>query len=117
MKAVHWSLMNTVPKSPNLPWETESRLIEILKTFKRYGANLNTKGDRGNTPLMDAAWWGLPCVIEFLIEEGANPDEKDNEGKAAVDYAKIRLAKNFSAEINASYQEVIQILTNAVKKS
>lgn len=113
MKAVHWALMNTIPKGP--PWETEARLIEILKTFKRFGANLNTKGERGNTPLMDAAWWGLPSVTEFLLKDGAKTNEKDNEGKMAEDYAKMRLAKNFSAEINASYQKVIQLLTTKSK--
>lgn len=116
MKAVHWSLMDTVPKRDNRPYESETRLIEILRTFKRYGANLNTRGEKGNTILMDAAWWNLVYVTEFLLQEGANPRETDNDGETAEGYAKRKLAKNFDAETNDRCERIIQMLKNGPAK-
>lgn len=116
MKAVHWSLMDTVPKRNDRPYESETRLIEILKTFKRCGANLNTRGENGNTILMDAAWWNLLHVTGFLLQEGASPNEKDNDGKTAEDYAKMKLAKNLDGETNARCEKIIQLLTTSRAK-
>lgn len=115
MKALHCSLMDTVPKSGNRPYETETRLIGILKLFKRYGANLNTRGQRGNTPLMDAAWWNLVHAVEFLLAEGANPDDSDNKGQTATDYATMRRAKNLDVETNAMCDKIIKMLSESKK--
>lgn len=116
MKAIHWSLMNTIPKRKKLPLETETRLIEILKIFKHHGADLNAKGDKGITPLMNAAWWSLFYVTEYLLHEGANPNEKDNDGETAEDYATKKLAKNFDTDTNARCEKIIQILKTGGKK-
>ena len=110
MKAIHWALMDTIPVDTG-PLETETTLIEILKQLKEHGADINAKGGQGETPLMDAAWWGLVQTTDYLLSCGARRDEKDNKGQTAIDYAKMRIAKNLGADVNQRCQHVIEILS------
>ncbi len=110
MKAIHWAMMSTVPNTKGRRWQTESTLIEVLEVFRRHGADLNAKSDSGNTPLMEAAWWGLADVTEYLLKHGATPNETNSNGEKAEDYAKKKLAKNFDAEMNSACQKIIDLL-------
>ena len=52
------------------------------------GAELNAKdGQRGLTPLHEAARWGWNDVVRFLVERGADLRAKDNRGMTPVDSA------------------------------
>lgn len=109
-KAAHCALMGTIPFGSS-PFETETHLIELLKALQAQGADLNTKGGKGETPLMDAAWWGLTKVTEYLLSCGAVPDARDDQGRTAADYARMRIAKNLGADENHRCERAIEILT------
>lgn len=110
-KALHWLMFDTVPNKKGRSYGTEHLVIEILEVFKKYGADLDMTGSSGNTPLMDAAWWALPDVVAFLICQGANPAAKDNEGKTAADFARLKLAKHFDSDMDERCEKIIQMLS------
>lgn len=51
------------------------------------GANLNAKGLDDDTPLHDATTSGNLKMVQFLIENGADPCVKNTKGKMPSDYA------------------------------
>jgi ankyrin repeat protein len=48
------------------------------------GANVNAKGERGSTPLLEAARYGHEDITRALIAAGADVKAKDNDGKTAL---------------------------------
>jgi ankyrin repeat protein len=53
-----------------------------------YGADINFKTTKGQTPLMGAAYYGAPSTAELLLLRGADPDLHDNiGGKTALIWA------------------------------
>ena len=68
--------------------DVQQRSIESLRLLLAAGADINAKdGQRGLTPLHEAARWGWNDVVRFLVEHGANLDAKDNRGMTPVDSA------------------------------
>lgn len=116
-RAVHWALLDTAPIDSKY-FETETKLVAILKLLRESGADINAKGKNGETPLIDAAWWGLVEATKYLLLCGANRDERDNDGLNAIDFAKMKIAKNLGPDINKRCELVMEILSgSAAKKS
>lgn len=65
--------------------------IEGVKTFVKYGADLN-KIVNDMTPLMIAARFNEFEIIKILLENGASPFYKNDKGFKALDYAKYAKA-------------------------
>lgn len=63
-------------------------VIEILRQ-KNPKANIDFQGAGGQTPLHRAASNGKWKTINYLLDKGANPAIKDDEGKAALYYARL----------------------------
>jgi cytohesin len=63
-------------------------LIEV-QTALENGANPNTKGEYGLTPLHMAASEGHVDVVRVLLERGANPNTKDNDGQTPLHKAAL----------------------------
>ena len=63
---------------------------ELAKLLLMSGADLNKKDDLGVTPLMSSAIIGCKNVLLELLKYGANKLIKSNEGRTALDYAKIK---------------------------
>ena len=62
-------------------------LIKLLVEEK--GINpLITKRKSGFTPLMQAVSYGYIEIVKYLLDKGADMDEKDNFGFCAKDYAR-----------------------------
>jgi ankyrin repeat protein len=75
--------------------DVQQRSIESLKLLLAAGADINAKdGQRGLTPLHEAARWGWNDVVRFLVEHGANLQAKDNRGMTPVDSALGRAGGN-----------------------
>ncbi len=60
----------------------ESNLKSVMKCIKKSafskGANVNYKDAEGNTPLFYAVRKGSIPIVEYLLSQGANIDQKDN---------------------------------------
>ena len=54
--------------------------LEVARILISAGADVNRKCEHGRTALQMAAAWGQIDVVRFLIENGANPAIRDDEG-------------------------------------
>lgn len=64
-----------------------SDAIEAIKLLLAKGADINQANNAGNTPLIGAAIRGEPALVEFLLQNGANPAAKNGIGMTAMDVA------------------------------
>lgn len=58
--------------------------IKSLEKMLDMGADIHAKDNVGMTPLMYAAAWGTPEIIQFLLDKGARIDDRDNSGDTAI---------------------------------
>jgi ankyrin repeat protein len=59
-------------------------LVEMLLDR---GAEVNSRDERGSTPLMIAAMRGFPRIVDRLLRSDADPALTDQDGKTALDLA------------------------------
>ncbi|XP_058793743.1 serine/threonine-protein phosphatase 6 regulatory ankyrin repeat subunit A-like [Phymastichus coffea] len=52
--------------------------LDTIKILVQAGANVNAKAADGATPLLMAAMTSSPEIVRFLIEQGANVNDKDD---------------------------------------
>jgi len=70
-----------------LHWAAGNGYTKIAKLLISRGANVNTKNNKGNTPLHRAAVRGYAEYTEtakLLIENGADMNAKNKEGKTPL---------------------------------
>lgn len=68
--------------------DVQQRSIASLKLLMAAGGDVNSKEPgRGLTLLHEAARWGWNDVVQFLVDNGAKLDAKDNRGLTPVDSA------------------------------
>lgn len=63
---------------------------EALECLIAYGANVNAKDNRGNTPLIYGAWLDderSEQVVDVLLKNGADPNLVNLDGDGAIHYA------------------------------
>jgi ankyrin repeat protein len=60
---------------------------ELCDALLKAGANINARTKDGASPLMLAAQSAKLRLVNFLLENGANPKLKDNKGQTAYEYA------------------------------
>lgn len=80
-----------------LHWVAERGPREVVQLLLDYGADVNARDSSGATPLIRAVkngkvqgWEINPDVIKLLLENGAEEQVKDVEGKTARDWARDR---------------------------
>ena len=61
--------------------------LEIAQLLVRHGANVNAVTVTGWSVLMAAVVHGTPSLIRFLLEKGADPELKDEDGMTALAHA------------------------------
>lgn len=71
----------------------DTLMCEILL---HYGADINSKDDKGFTPLMIAAQNDFPECVDYLIKKGANINDVNSENRNALSIAVIN--KNTDVE-------------------
>ena len=72
------------------------------------GMDVNISDFSGMTPLMIAAFYGQDGLVEFLLENGANPSIKGPKGKTALDLAK---QNTVFEEEQPNYKKIVEMLT------
>lgn len=80
--------------SADLP---ESLDIARLLLDKHY-AYIDAESPNGSTPLMLAAQYGSQAMVELLLQEGADPDVRNQLGLSALEFAQ-RSQRQFLVEI------------------
>ena len=73
-----------------------------------HGAEINARSNDGITPLRDALHLSQE-VVDFLLENGADPDIADNNGKSARDFAPGRFDKSSDAAVVVSVPDTEDI--------
>ncbi|QIK78709.1 ankyrin repeat domain-containing protein [Sphingomonas piscis] len=72
-----------------------------------YGAAVDSRNRRGETPLIVAVQTRQPAIVKLLLENGADPDKKDNfGGRSAREYA----------QQNSRDREIISLIESTRKK-
>ena len=63
----------------------KERYLEVVKLLVQAGVPVDVTEDQlGRTPLFEACLAGNESVVGFLIEEGADPNYKDNSGRTPL---------------------------------
>lgn len=76
--------------------------VPMTRLLLEHHAYIDAESPNGSTPLMMAAHYGNPAVVKLLLEEGADPLLKNQQGLSAVDFAN-RAQRAESAEIIAAF--------------
>src|SRR6476620_12121306 len=84
-----WAKYDDQLKGDALVREADAGNLEEVKSIVAGGGNVNYQlSYTFLTPLMAAASANKPAVVEFLLQQGAKPELKDNNGKTALDRAR-----------------------------
>ena len=81
-------------KGPNAP--------AITRLLLEHHAFIDAESPNKTTPLMMAAHYGHPMVVRILLEEGADPMARNEQGLTAIDFAH-RAGRTDMAELIASF--------------
>jgi hypothetical protein len=74
----------------------------MVRLLLEHHAYIDAESPNGTTPLMMAAHYGNPVVVKLLLEEGADPLLKNQQGLTAIDFAR-RANRAEVAEIIAAF--------------
>ncbi|MBX3414199.1 MAG: ankyrin repeat domain-containing protein [Pirellulales bacterium] len=92
-----------------------------LERLLQAGESLETRNERGETPLMCAAGWRQPRVVEFLLKRGADMHAQDISSKTVLIHAArggsvdcVGLVLEAGANINSQDEDGQSALTRAI---
>ncbi len=74
----------------------------VITLLLDHHAYIDASSPNGTTPLMMAAFYGTPSAVKLLLEAGADPMIKNDQGLSAIDFAH-RNNRLDSAEIIAAF--------------
>jgi uncharacterized protein len=129
-------------RGPRRPVDVQARVIETVDLLLAAGANINTRvvnshthiaklvayvtgrDHEGQTALFAAAEEGWNRVVKDLLDRGANPMFRDDDGKTALDYALHpprvfrgpAAARGGGPEERASRAATVALLESAMQK-
>lgn len=79
--------------------EVSAPMVRLLLEHHAY---IDAASPNGTTPLMMAAHYGHPSVVRLLLEEGADPLLKNQQGMTAIDFAN-RAQRTESGDLIAAF--------------
>lgn len=71
---------------------------DMVRLLLEHHAYIDAESPNRSTPLMMAARYGSPEIVGLLLEEGADPDVRNQQGLTAVDFAR-RAGRDDLAEL------------------
>jgi uncharacterized protein len=66
----------------------EADSVEMVRLLLEHHAYIDAESPNRSTPLMLAAMYGHANVVRLLLEEGADPSLRNEQGLSAVDFAR-----------------------------
>jgi ankyrin repeat protein len=72
--------------------------VPVIAHLLEHGAYIDAESPNGTTPLMMAAMYGSPESVKSLIQAGADPTLKNQQGLSALDFA-VRARRTNSIEL------------------
>ncbi len=88
---LHYAATNAEPGS-----------AQVVRLLLEHHAYIDAESPNKTTPLMMAAHYGHPAVVKLLLEEGADPLLKNEQGLSAIDFAH-RANRASSAELIGAF--------------
>lgn len=76
--------------------------VAVMNLLLEHHAYIDAPSPNGSTPLMMAALYGTPGAVKLLLEAGADPLLKNDQGLSAIDFAN-RGQRAESAELIAAF--------------
>ena len=76
--------------------------LQLISLLLDNYAYIDAGSPNGTTPLMMAAFYGTPAAVKVLLNAGADPSIKNDQGLTAVDFAQ-RNSRQDSAELIAGF--------------
>ena len=64
--------------------------MAMMRLLLEHNAYIDAEAPNGNTPLMMAAQFAPPLATKLLLEEGADPNLRNNLDRTALDLAQLR---------------------------
>ena len=80
----------------------EEASAPMVRLLLEHHAYIDAASPNGTTPLMMAAHYGHPSVVRLLLEEGADPLLKNQQGMTAIDFAN-RAQRTESGDLIAAF--------------
>ena len=87
-----------------LHYAATSGQIEIMKQLLENYAFIDAQSPNGTTPLMMAAMYGSTAAVKLLLNEGADPLMKNEQGMTAIDFAR-----------RANRSDAIELVSDAIR--
>ncbi len=96
-KEIPADLLNTIKNNKSgldetfLHWYAIEGEPKVVEKIINLGFDVNTQNEFGNTPLMECALIEKWEIVELLIENGADPEIRNEDGENAIE----SLSENF----------------------
>ena len=78
--------------------------VEGVEALLAARARVDVTNTAGETPLMFAVHSRNTEVMRVLLQAGADPDRRDNSGRSARDYARLRGANDITNDVLARFE-------------
>jgi len=95
---------------PDRSAASTKRSVDVIQLLLAHGAKINAQDDRGNTALMDAAYWGNASVVQILLRNSADTRLINKAGRTALKMAHARVN---TLKQKQQQNVVIKMLTQA----
>jgi ankyrin repeat protein len=80
----------------------------MMRLLIENDAYIDAESPNGTTPLMMAAYYASPNAVKLMLEEGADPLLKNQDGQTALDMALVK-DKKLSVQYIRAFIEAVSL--------